>query len=268
MFLQLAEPNVQLSANCGLPPIKPLRSRDKAPDKWREYDAKLKKYNECRTGKGKPTAGSRNPLAVAGLAAGRALFLAMLTFNLDGLATKMARRDWKQLQAMWLKAGGNPKKLSDAINKGKGKKVKKIGFIDKFKGKQLSEDIFLSQEPDGELKALVISASTAAGTAIGSAVPAIGTAAGAAGGASLGSVIVTLLPTILQAANDKIADIDGSTPPPVAPVPEGEDIPETTTGGANGGANGGETFFQKNKFLIIGGAVAAAGLIYFLTRKK
>lgn len=267
MFLQLAEQNVQLAANCGLPPIKPLRSRDKAPDKWREYDAKLKKYNDCRTGKGKPTAGSRNPLATTVLAPGRALFLGMVSFNLDGIATKLARQDWKRLQGLWLKAGGNPKKLSDAINKGKGKKVKKIALLSKFKGGQMSEDIFLSEEqmPE-ELKTKIITASTGAGTTIGSLIPAIGTTTGAAAGTSMGKVIVMLYPLIKKAADDKIGDIDGEIPPPTPEVPEGENIPEGT--GSEGGANGGETFFQKNKFLIIGGAVAAVGLIYFLTRKK
>jgi len=41
-------------------------------------------------------------------------------------------------------AGGKPKKIRDAKNKGKGKKIKKNGVIDKFKGKQINENIFLT----------------------------------------------------------------------------------------------------------------------------
>ncbi len=37
--------------NCGLPPIKPLRSRSKVPDKWKEYDRKKAAYDQCRSGK-------------------------------------------------------------------------------------------------------------------------------------------------------------------------------------------------------------------------
>jgi hypothetical protein len=214
----------------------------------------------------------RNPVASVALAPGRALFLAMLNFNVDGLATKLARRNWSDLQSRWLKVGGNPKRLSEAINKGKGKKPKKINFLSKLKGKQLGEDVYLSEELSGEAKSKIIAASTAAGTAVGTVVPGIGNAAGAAAGASLGGLIVAIYPVIKQAAEDPAGEDPDKTPEPVADVPAGEDVSDpnatTETGGADTGATD-QSFFTKYKTpLLIGGGLLAIGAIYMLTKKR
>jgi len=214
----------------------------------------------------------RNPVASVALAPGRALFLAMLNFNVDGLATKLARRNWNDLQSRWLKVGGNPKRLSEAINKGKGKKPKKINFLSKLKGNQLGEDVYLSEELSSEAKGKIIAASTAAGTAVGTAVPGIGNAAGAAAGASLGGLIVAIYPVIKQAAEDPAGEDPDKTPEPVADVPAGDDVSDpnstTETGGADTGATD-QSFFSKYKTpILIGGGLLAIGAIYMLTKKR
>ena len=204
----------------------------------------------------------RNPAAVVLLAPGRALFQAMLDLNVDGLATKLSRRDFAELRTYWLKAGGNPDKLAKYINKGKGKKPKKIGFIKKFKkGEQLAEqeNPFMSEDLTPSKKAAIIGAATAAGTAIGTAFPGIGNVAGAAAGTSLGGVIVAILPVIKKAADDTAGDEE--TTPPTTP-----DLPEDT-----GGAGGEETEPKKGlpKWAIpVGAAVIGLGLIYYFTKSK
>lgn len=207
----------------------------------------------------------RNPAAVVLLAPGRALFQAMLDLNVDGLATKLSRRDFAELRTYWLKAGGDPDKLAKYINKGKGKKPKKIGFIKKFKkGQQLAENEnpFMAEDLTPSKKAAIIGAATAAGTAIGTAFPGIGNVAGAAAGTSLGGVIVAILPVIKKAADDTAGD-EETTPPNTPDVPE-------DTGGA-GGEEGAETEPKKGlpKWAIpVGAAVIGLGLIYYFTKGK
>lgn len=215
----------------------------------------------------------RNPVASVALAPGRALFLAMLNFNVDGLATKLARRNWNDLQSRWLKVGGNPKRLSEAINKGKGKKPKKINFLSKLKSNQLGEDVYLSEELSSQAKQKIIAASTAAGGAIGTAIgPGVGNAAGAAAGASLGGLIVALYPVIKQAAEDPIGEDPDKTPEFVEDVPAGQDVSDpnatTATGGSDTGATD-QSFFSKYKTpILIGGGLLAIGAIYMLTKKR
>ncbi len=132
----------------------------------------------------------RNPVASVALAPGRALFLAMVNMNIDGIATKLAKQNFKtEIEPRWLKAGGNPSKLSKAINKGKGKRPKKVNFLSKFKGGKLAEDVYLSEELNEEQKKKIIALSTSLGTTIGTAIPGIGSTAGAGAGASLGGLV-------------------------------------------------------------------------------
>lgn len=236
----------------------------------------------------------RNPAAAVLLAPGRALFLAMLDFNIDGLATKLARRNFSELRSFWLNAGGDPDKLAKNINKGKGKKPKKIGFIKKFKKNgQLAEmenpflsysgcapgyyqtasgsciksksgmsdygpSYYLSEDLSDQKKAAIIAASTTAGTLIGTAVPGIGNVAGAAAGASLGQVIIKIYPMIKQAADDTAGD-EEVAPPATPSVPEntGTDDEETTMTGK-----------LPKWALPIGAGIVGLGLIYYFTKKK
>jgi len=80
----------------------------------------------------KPKENKRNPLKVVVLSSGRAAFLAMLSMNIDGLATRLAKGNLDELGKKWLKLGGDRNKLIKNINKGKSKKAKKLGFLDKF----------------------------------------------------------------------------------------------------------------------------------------
>lgn len=207
----------------------------------------------------------RNKINIVLLAPGRALFLAMCDLNIDGLATKLSRRNFSELRTYWLKAGGDPDKLAKNINKGKGKKPKKIGFLKKFKkGQQLGETAnpFLSEDITPAQKSAIISASTAAGTAIGTAFPGIGNVAGAAAGTSLGGVIVAILPVIKKAAEDPIGD-EEITPPP------GDNLPENTGGAGTETETTTTTTGGLPKWVLpVGAAALGLGLIYYFTRTK
>lgn len=275
MYLQLAEGDPYLAAdNCGLKPIKPglgifgneAKARQRNPAKWAEYDRKLAAWVKCREDKGKSTGGA---LLNVTLAPGRALFNLMTEMNIDGIATKLARRPWAEVAAQWNKVGGKPSTLAKMINKGKGKKPKKIGFLNKFKtGGSLAEDNpFLSayqpsyylSEVTPEKKAAIIAAATAAGTAIGTVVPGAGNAAGAAAGGSMGAVIALIVPLIAALANDTAGEDPNNFPPPTPTIPEDEslDTPTDTT-----------TTDAKKYIVPIAIGAAGLGLIYFMTRKK
>lgn len=207
----------------------------------------------------------RNPAAAVAFAPGRALFLAMLSFNIDGLATKLAKQSASDLTARWKKVGGNPRKLTEAINKGKGKKPKKINFLKKLKGGQLGEDVYLSEDLSPEAKQKIIAASTAAGTAVGTAVPGIGNAVGAGAGASLGSLIVAIYPIIKKAAEDPSGEDENKLPESLPDLPPGDDIPDPNAAGTETETS----FFQKYKTpLLIGGGLLALAGIYYATKKK
>lgn len=211
----------------------------------------------------------RNPVASVALAPGRALFLAMLNMNIDGLATKLAKQNFADLSARWLKAGGNPNKLSKAINAGKSKRPKKINFISKFKGGKLAEDVTLSEELTDAQKAKIISLSTAAGTAVGTAVPGIGNAAGAGAGASLGGLIVAIYPIIRKAADEPAGEDPNKDPEPTPEVPEGEDVSDPNAPTDASGQPTKENFLQKYKTpLLIGGVIAGLGALYYFSKKK
>ena len=208
----------------------------------------------------------RNPAAAVAFAPGRALFLAMLSFNVDGLATKLAKQSASELTSKWAKVGGNPRKLTEAINKGKGKKPKKINFLKKLKGGQLGEDVYLSEDLSPEAKQKIIAASTAAGTAVGTAVPGIGNAVGAGAGASLGSLIVAIYPIIKKAAEDPAGEDENKTPENIPDLPPGDDLPDPNAAPPK---DEDESFFKKYKTpLLIGGGLLALAGIYFATKKK
>ncbi len=58
-----------------------------------------------------------------GLAPGRGAFLLLLQFNVRGLASKLAKVNQDKLHNKWNDLGGNFTTLTEAINKGKGKKA-------------------------------------------------------------------------------------------------------------------------------------------------
>lgn len=166
-----------------------------------------------------------------------------------------------------MKVGGNPRKLSTAINKGKGKRPKKINFLSKFKGGRLAEDITLSEELTDEQKSKIIALSTAAGTAIGTAVPGVGNAVGAGAGASLGGLIVQIYPIIKKAADDPAGEDPNKDPEQTPTVPEGADV--TDPNATQETEQDQKTFFEKYKtpLLISAALITIGGLVYFTKRK-
>lgn len=147
----IADPDNQYyAAGCGLPPIRPLRSRKRAPEKWAAYDKKKAAYEACRAAKkaNKPGKGKRglhavnkyNPVMVAG----RKAYFGLLRVNFANMAgnlgrildysqgggkTAAAKQStahyqglWKKVAAKWYNLGGDVDALKKNIKKGQGKK--------------------------------------------------------------------------------------------------------------------------------------------------
>lgn len=120
---------------CGLPPIKPLRSRSKVPNKWREYDQKKAAYDKCRADK-KEAKGNKdekkglhilnknNPAFVVA----RSSFLSVCSLNVFKLAYNLNRihekdaKLWHRITVKWYNLGGDVSKLESAISRGKNKR--------------------------------------------------------------------------------------------------------------------------------------------------
>ena len=257
MYLQLADnEEYQLADSCGLKPLKPLRSREKIPAKWAEYDAKLAAWTQCRLDKGKGT----SIIAAVALAPARALFSLMVDLNVDGIATKFAVMPYNEVRENWLKVGGDIDKLAKFINKGKGKKPLKIGLFTKFKSSgALADREYLNEDPTEAQKASIVAATTAAGTAIGSVVPGVGNIVGGGAGASLGALIIAILPFIKKASNSSAGDAD-VIPAPTPPLP-------TDTGAGTGGT-GGTGIAGLPKWVLPIAGIAGLVAIYYFTKKK
>lgn len=141
-----------------------------------------------------------------GYAPGRTIFRAMIQTNIDGIATKLAQMNPAAIVSYWEKAGGKKDTILDAINKGKNKTARKMGFLAKLKNKVSTNISGLGAMTDEQLQNAIIAVAPAAGAAIGSAVPGVGTAAGTAGGVSFGAVLIALLPVVtalLEKTSDK-----------------------------------------------------------------
>jgi len=274
MYLQLAERGkkskgrrVKISAYSRKKNSVPAHYRYLNEDIFLSKKAKKSKENK------------RSPLKAAVLAPGRAAFLAMLAMNIDGLATRLAKGNLDELGKKWLKLGGDRNKLIKNINKGKSKKAKKLGFLDKLAGKKgmsegeymlaeryypmLNEDV--EENPaglDAATKAKIIAISTGAATAIGGLVggPA-GVTIGAAGPA-LGATIIGVYPFIKKGAEVPEGDVTPDTTPIIEPPKDDvedkdEDAPTTTTTG-----------LPKWVIPAAIGVAALGGLYYFVMKPK
>jgi hypothetical protein len=226
----------------------------------------------------KPKENKRSPLKAAVLAPGRAAFLAMLSMNIDGLATRLAKGNLDELGKKWLKLGGDRNKLIKNINKGKSKKAKKLGFLDKLAGKKgmsegeytLAERYYPMLNEDAEenpagldaaTKAKIIAISTGAATAIGGLVggPA-GVTIGAAGPA-LGATIIGVYPFIKKGADVPEGDVVPDTTPVIEPpIDNVEDESEDTTTSTTG--------LPKWVIPAAIGVAALGGLYYFVMKPK
>ena len=197
------------------------------------------------------TAAAKNAggnLKVTGMAGGRALFLAMVQKNLDGMATKLTKVDANLLKSNWSKVGGDYTALQNAIKKGSGVPAKKLGFLGKLRQLLAKKGIIkgIGAASDAEIQAAIVTISTTIGTAIA---PAAGTAAGA----SVGAVLAGIYPVIMQLVKQ-------------TPASESGDITATDlTNDANAFADqgGGSGFGKLLPVIAIGGAV-----LYFVLNKK
>lgn len=274
MYLQLAERGkkskgrrVKISAYS--------RKKNSVPAHYRYLNEDIFLSKKARKSK----ENKRNPLKAAVLAPGRAAFLAMLAMNIDGLATRLAKGNLDELGKKWLKLGGDRNKLIKNINKGKSKKAKKLGFLDKLAGKKgMSENEYMLAERyypmlnedaeenpaglDAATKAKIIAISTGAATAIGGLVggPA-GVTIGAAGPA-LGATIIGVYPFIKKGAEVPEGDVTPDTTPIIEPPKDDvedkdEDAPTTTT-----------TDLPKWVIPAAIGVAALGGLYYFVMKPK
>jgi ribosomal protein L17 len=196
------------------------------------------------------TAAAKNAggnLKVTGMAGGRALFLAMVQKNLDGMATKLTKVDANLLKSNWSKVGGDYTALQNAIKKGSGVPAKKLGFLGRLRQLLAKKGVIkgIGAASDAEIQAAIVTISTTIGTAIA---PAAGTAAGA----SVGAVLAGIYPVIMQLVKQ-------------TPASESGDITATDlTNDANAFADqgGGSGFGKLLPVIAIGGAV-----LYFALKK-
>ena len=211
----------------------------------------------------------RHPLKAVTLAPGRSLFLLMLDYNIDGLASRLATQDISGLSSQWRKMGGDPDKLVKNINKGKKKKPHKFGFLDKFKGPAALADDGSDENPAGlsnSQKAAIIGASTALGAAIGATIPATAPIA-IPGGPVLGTVLVGVMPYIKKGANQTDAQAAAGSTTPDAPVPPSEPV-ETVADALPWLGRKNFTGFSNSITLIGSTALVAAGGAGYLYKKK
>jgi ribosomal protein L17 len=185
-------------------------------------------------------------LKTGGLAGGRALFLAIVQKNLDGIANKLTKVDPNLLKSNWTKVGGDYAKLQDAIKKGNSKPAKKLGLLGRLKQAFAKKGIKGIGATDAEIQATIVAIATTIGTAIA---PAAGTAAGA----SVGAVLAGIYPVIAQLVKQ-------------TPASESGDLVTTDlTDDANAfsDSEGGGGFGKLLPVIAIGGAV-----LYFVLNKK
>ena len=173
----------------------------------------------------------------------RAAFLLLVEVNFRGIATKLDKLNKKspaKLKELWLKLGGDPAKLIKNINQNKGKKPllgAKINGLIEDNAEFIGED-------DEFIGAPTLAAVTAA---IAAAAP-----------------ILLAVTKLLQKEGVPTEELAPAGTQPLDPTGEGFEAadPETT------GKTPGPIVGFRPSPLLIGGAVAAIALIYFLTSKK
>lgn len=175
------------------------------------------------------------------LAPVRGAFLGLVALNVRGLATKintLISKGDKDIKDFWLKLGGKYDKLIDAVNSGKGKKA----LFGKGKGVNGANQTEYDEEGIG---AVTLATATAAIAAAAPALLAISKLFNKKG--------------VPEGEGDVITNEEAAKTTPIAadgqPFKADDDENEST-------------FNFKPSPMLIGGAIAAAGLIYFLTKKK
>ena len=216
---------------------------------------------------------------VVGLSIPRQIILGFYSLNVDGIATK-AQNSKAALETSWRKFGGDPNALFAAIRDGASKPAKKLGFLDKLKGKiqelvakkgvrlsgygsgmcgvaeaeaakkLLTDGGAVSQQYQAALGIL----GTSLGAAIGSVLPAVGTAVGGGAGAGIAKILYDQTPVfvdIIFQGGKPATSPTPSTTPTTQPTAESPESPVS----------------KKFPIALLLGAAAVGGLI-LLTRKK
>lgn len=182
------------------------------------------------------------------LAPARNAYLAVVRLNFRGLATKQAQllqKNPKDLEAFWNKLGGTFSKLKEAINAGKNKKP----LLIKKRGIGTFEDYYIGEE-GGQESGKDVAAS------IAKYLP----------------FVAPLLTAIAQLFKKNKIDDAGTVEPgeeqPLDPTGEGFEPADPETGAKTTPAAATTAFSFKPSPVLIGGAIGAIALIYFLTSKK
>ncbi len=212
---------------------------------------------------GKKKKKKKRPFAKVGLAPARGAFMTIVNLNLLKMAEKLKRaasKDRKRIEKFWRRFGGNPSKFFKAIDKGATRKERRR----KRKGKMNGPFVLNGFEYLDELgEPIAVGAALATATPIVIAVTKI-----------LKDMKVTspeeeggLKGAISSMKNALRRDVDttkGAISTDI--IPEGFDVAkrtEETPSGDDGGAG-----MSTGKMIAIGGGIAAAaGILYFTTRK-
>jgi hypothetical protein len=197
-----------------------------------------------------------------GLAPARGMFMTLISLNVDGFASKLAKTNTTNLLNAWLKLGGDRTKLASAISKGASKPIKKLGFLPKLKkivGNTNISGIGATDIPN-EIKGQIISLCTIAGTSIG------GSPQGTSVGASMGGIVVAILPSIIGAV--KQVPATDVTDAPLENLDLSGDIADETSSETASDTGSKSGFSLTSPKVLIPIALLVAGGIYFATKKK
>jgi hypothetical protein len=190
------------------------------------------------------------------------MFMTLISLNVDGFASKLAKTNTTNLLNAWLKLGGDRTKLASAISKGASKPIKKLGFLPKLKkivGNTNISGIGATDIPN-EIKGQIISLCTIAGTSIG------GSPQGTSVGASMGGIVVAILPSIIGAV--KQVPATDVTDAPLENLDLSGDIADETSSETASDTGSKSGFSLTSPKVLIPIALLVAGGIYFATKKK
>jgi hypothetical protein len=197
-----------------------------------------------------------------GLAPARAMFMTLISMNIDGFASKLAKTNTTNLANAWLKLGGDRTKLGEAIKNGASRQPKKLGFLPKLKkiiGNTKVTGMGATEIPSS-IKTQIVALCTSAGTSIG------GSPTGTSVGASMGGVVVAVLPNIIDAIKQVPAIESGDAP--LDNLDLTSDIEsETASETASDTGSKSALSLTSPKVLIPLALLVGAG-IYFVTKKK
>ena len=229
--------------------------RDKAKADLKKVAVKTQEKIKATTAK--VSQGSKT----IGLAPARAMFMTLISLNVDGLASKIAKSSTTNLLNAWYKLGGDRTKLGNAITKGASRPIKKLGFLPKLK--KIVGNININGmgavEIPAEIKAKIVSLCASAGTAIG------GSPQGTSTGASMGGVVVALLPSLINAIK-QVPSTD-LTDAPLENLDLKGDIADETSSETQSDTGSGSGL-PKNALLYAGGGLLVLAGIYFATKRN